>query len=330
MRSAQAFYFLLHSSMSHAKYSWKREYFELTSDGRLSSVSEYEDKTSFSSIHPKLWLPVGVVMISRADYRAAKLRHVQALRAAFKKARDEQDARKLLRGGAARAQHAAEEAGAVELLEQVAQVVAQPAPVVEQVADVLADYTVFDCETTGFSHEKDHLLELAATRYTNGKPVDSMQSFVRYTGFIPPKITTLTGIATQQVFRAPEVKEVLQEFRRIAGDSLLVGHNVAFDLRFVNAARARLGAYEALPNPFLCTQVVATSRYPAPHKLGELCARFGISNAGAHRAMADVLMTAKLLQYMHQAQPITLDLVNATSTPKRKAEAAATPTLFAA
>jgi DNA polymerase-3 subunit epsilon len=328
MSSTQAFYFLLHSSMSHSKYSWKREYFELTATGKLSSVSEYEDKTSYFSLFPKLFLPAGVVLCTREDYRAAKLRYVQALRAAFKKARDEQEARKLLRGGASRAQHAAEEAGAVEVL--VKEPVKSEQLVDKVPAGVLDDYTVFDCETTGFSHEKDHLLELAATRYTNGVPVASMQSFVRYTGFIAPRITQLTGIATQHVFRAPDSKEVLQEFRRVAGNSLLVGHNVAFDIRFVNAARARLGAYEPLPNSFLCTQVVATSRYPAPHKLGELCARFGISNAGAHRAMADVLMTAKLLQYMHAQRPITAELVNATGT-KQKAKAAATPTLdFAA
>lgn len=324
MSSAQAFYFLLHSSMSHSKYSWKREYFELTADGRLSSVSEYEDKTTYLCIYPKLFLPAGVVMCTRADYRAAKLRHVQALRLALQKERDEQQARKLLRGGKLTEQVEQQQL-VQEVLLTAAEVGLRPAPTP---IDVLADYTVFDCETTGFSHEKDHLLEIAATRYTNGVPVDSMQSFVRYTGFIAPRITQLTGIATQHVFRAPEAMTVLQEFRRVAGDSLLVGHNVAFDLRFVNAARARLGAYEALPNSFLCTQIVATQRYPAPHKLGELCARFGISNAGAHRAMADVLMTAKLLQYMHAQRPITAELVNATGTAKKKA--AANPELFAA
>lgn len=327
MKSGLAFYFLHYATLSSEKCSWQREYFELTAEGLLASVVEREDKTSFTSIYPKLWLPAGVSMCTRADYRAAKLRHVQTLREAFRKMRAEQEARKLLRGGAARAQHAAEEAGAVEAIQVIA-----PAIQMESLppADILADYTVFDCETTGFSHEKDHLLEIAATRYTNGIPVDSMQSFVRYTGYIKSEITKLTGIATQQVFHAPEAMQVMQEFRRVAGDSLLVGHNVAFDLRFVNATRARLGAYEALPNPFLCTQVVAARRYPAPHKLGELCARFGISNAGAHRAMADVLMTAKLLQHMHHEKPITADLLNATGTAKPKAKAAATPTLFAA
>jgi DNA polymerase-3 subunit epsilon len=325
MSSTQAFYFLHTETLSREKCSWKREYFELRANGLLSSISEYEDKVFLKSIYPKLWLPAGVAFIPKADYQAVRLRYLQSERAAFKKARDEQEARKLLRGGAAKAQHADEEAGAVELVSQLIKVDEQADKLP---ADVLADYTVFDCETTGFSHEKDHLLELAATRYTNGKPVDSMQSFVRFTGFIPPKITELTKITTKDTFRAPDVKEVLQEFRRIAGDSLLVGHNVTFDLRFVNAARARLGASAALANPFLCTQVVATSRYPAPHKLGDLCARFGISNAGAHRAMADVLMTAKLLQHMHQAEPIAPTLVNLTSAPKAKA--AATPTLFAA
>jgi len=320
MSSVQALYFVHTENLSRAKCSWKREYFELTAAGRLASVTLYEDGASHASpVRPVLGLPWGVVLCTRGDYRAAKLKHLLSLREDFRKQRAERDARKLLRGGAARAEHAAQEAGAVEVPVALA-----------PTAGVLDDYTVFDCETTGFSPDKDSLLELAATRYTNGVPVDSMQSFVRYTGYISPKITELTGINTQMVFHAPEAKAVLQEFRRVAGDSLLVGHNVSFDIRFVNAARAKLGAYQALPNKFLCTQVVATHRYPTgSHKLGELCARFGISNAGAHRAMADVLMTAKLLQHMHQAQPIGPELVNTTSKPKAKA--AAQPTLdFAA
>jgi DNA polymerase-3 subunit epsilon len=317
MSSPAALYFLHSVTLSSSKCSWQREYFELTAEGRESSVVEREDKTSYISSYPKLWLPAGVVMATRADYRAAKLRHVLGLREAFRKERAEREARKLLRGSKVSAEPAPSEATA-------------PVPVLLALpTNPLDDYTVFDCETTGFSHDKDHLLELAATRYTNGKPVESMQSFVRYTGYIPPRITELTTISTKHVFRAPDVKEVLQEFRRIAGDSLLVGHNVAFDLRFVNAARARLGAPAALTNPFLCTQVVASSRYPAPHKLGELCKRFGINTTGAHRAGNDVLMTAKLLQHMHQVQPITQELVNLTSAPKAKA--AAQPTLdFAA
>jgi DNA polymerase-3 subunit epsilon len=327
--SSQAFYFLLHSSMSHAKYSWKREYFELTADGQLSSVSEYEDKTSFLSLIPKLYLPAGVVMCTRDDYRAAKLRHVQALRAALKKEREERAARKLLRGGSKGSEQAEQEALAQQVMLTATEVGMGPALAP---AGVLDDYTVFDCETTGFSAENDHLLELAATRYTNGVPVDSMQSFVRYTGFIAPRITELTTISTKDVFRAPESREVLQRFRQLAGDSLLVGHNVAFDIRFVNAARKRLGATKPLPNSFLCTQVVATRYHPtaASHKLPDLCARFNINNKGAHRAGADVLMTAKLLQHLHRERPITAELVNATGTSKPKAKAAAQSNLFAA
>ena len=318
-----ALYYVHHQTMQREKCSWRREYFELTADGKCSSVSETEDKIFYRLAYTGPHLPPGAVISTRQAYRNTVARMLVAERARLHR---DKEARKLLRGGMSRHEHASREAGATVATPEPVLV---PAVVVEEPADVLADYTVFDCETTGFSHEKDHLLELAATRYTNGKPVDSMQSFVRFTGFIPPRITSLTTITTQHVFRAPDVKEVLQAFRRVVGDSLLVGHNVAFDLRFVNAARARLGAPAPLPNRFLCTQVVATSRYPdISHKLGELCQRFKIPSAGAHRAMADVLMTAKLLQYLHAQQPIAPHLVGATSAPKPKAPAAQ-PALFA-
>lgn len=318
-----AFYFVHYTTLSREKCSWKREYFELRADGVLSSVSEYEDATFYATAWPRLGLPWGVVLSSRPEYRAAKARQLRHKRAAEQKAQAQKEALKLLRGGMGRHEHASREAGAT---------VTTPEPAVVQplvATDVLADYTVFDCETTGFSHDTDHLLELAATRYTNGVPVDSMQSFVRFTGWIPPKITELTGIQSTHVAKAPEVRDVLVAFKKLAGDSLLVGHNVAFDLRFVNAARARLGASEPLANPFLCTQVLATARLPKlpSYRLGKLCERFGISAAKAHRAGADVLMTAKLLQHLHAQQPVTRELVNATSAPKPKT--AATAPLFA-
>jgi len=333
-----AYYFVHHTVLAREKCSWKREYFELRADGVLTSVAEYEDLTFLATAWPRLGLPWGVVLSTRAEYRAAKARQLRAQRAAEHKARAQREAAKLLRSGMQKSQHAAEEAGAAEAVGQLGQDVrvvsalsaVSVAPVVEVPADVLADYTVFDCETTGLSAETDHLLELAATRYTGGKPVDSMQSFVRFTGWIPPKITQLTGIQASQVAHAPECKDVLRAFRKLAGDSLLVGHNVGFDLRFVNAARTRLGATEPLPNSFLCTQVVAKAVLPGlpSYALGKLCARFNISAVKAHRAGADVLMTAKLLEQLHAKRPLTPELVNATGAPK-PAKPAAEPLLFA-
>jgi DNA polymerase III alpha subunit (gram-positive type) len=193
----------------------------------------------------------------------------------------------------------------------------------------LDDFTVFDTETTGLSPEKDRLLEVAAVRYQNWQPVAQMQRLVRFTGQVNYFVTNLTGLTSADVRHAPESKAVLKEFRQVAGESLLIGHNVAFDLRMIEAERRRLGAVLPLPNATLCTKVAAQSRYPGPHKLGELCQRFGISTVGAHRAMADVVMTFELLRYLHQQQPLRPSLVGAASAAKAK-KAAVQPSLFAA
>jgi DNA polymerase-3 subunit epsilon len=302
--STSALYFVLATSLGRKDCSWKKEWFELTATGKLTSISEYEDKVIYRSEGFMLSLMVGVKACSAADYAGALARCLAAEEKDREQVQRDKEARSVLK--------------------------AQPT----LGDDLLADFTVFDCETTGFSAAgDDRLLELAAVRYREGKACEQFQSFVRCTRDIPFKVQQLTGITPQLVRQAPESKQVLQSFRALAEGSLLVGHNVTFDIRFVNAERMRLGATAELSNPFLCTQVVAASRYPGPHKLGDLCGRFGIPNDGAHRALNDVLMTGALLLHMHAEQPITPELVNATSAAKfkKKAKAAAQPTLdFAA
>jgi DNA polymerase-3 subunit epsilon len=311
MSSPAAFYFLLHSSMSHAKYSWKREYFELTADGRLSSVSEYEDKTSYTSIHPKLWLPPGVTVITRADYRAAKLRHVLALRETFRKSRAEKEARKLLHPSVLAA-----------LDKEQALAAATPKAVATR-AGLLDDFTVLDLEFQGTA-----LLEVAAIRYQKWVEVKRMATFVRFDGYITPPVADLTGITQADVAKAPEERVVLQAFKQFAEESVLVCHNIAADRRILEAARTRQGAGGPLSNAWLCTLALARLRHPKllSHKLGDLCREFNIAAHGAHRALRDVEMCFELARVLHQQHPIT-ELV--TSSAKSKAKAAAHPTLFA-
>ena len=243
-------------------------------------------------------VPVGAVPSTAEAYEVALAKCVAAERARRLLARKEEAFVKSLRKGMARHAHASlpQAGGVEELLEGLAHK-SQP--------HFLDDFTVFDTETTGLSAEKDRLLEVAAVRYTGWQEVARMQSFVRFTGRMPHFITSLTGIREADVRQAPDSKVVLKEFRQLAGESLLVGHNVGFDVRMIEAERTRLGAVTPLPNQSLCTMLLARQRTPAPHKLGVLCARFGIPVVGAHRALNDVLMTYALLQHMHQQDPFT-------------------------
>lgn len=204
-----------------------------------------------------------------------------------------------------------------------------PVPVLVEASlpqsDLLTDITVIDLEFQP-SAEGGQMLELAAVRYQNLQPVAQLLTFVRCRESINYHVNKLTGITEADVYNAPEERAVLQEFRRMAEGSLLVAHNIGADRRILEVTRTRLGATAPLANEWLCTMAWARTRYAAPHKLGELCERFGIPADGAHRALRDVQMCFALLCRMHAESPIT----EAAPPTKRRAGKAQAALSFAA
>jgi DNA polymerase-3 subunit epsilon len=265
--------------------NWVVEYLCQEPTGLLSSVSVYEDGFVFRSPAAPLLVP------ARAQPSTA-----QAYAAALTKCL----AHERLHPELGHAYEAKRKA-----LESQVKALARP---------FLSDITVLDTEYQG-----EHLLEVAAVRYQDWQPVDRLVSFVRYTGPISAIVSNLTGITPQQVAHAPEAKLVLQAFRKLAGDSVLVAHNYSADRRVLELARTGLGAEAPMPNDWLCTMAVARKRYPKPHGLGELCNRFGIATDGAHRALRDVEMCFGLLHRMHQAQPLTMAQLAHPRTAARQA-----------
>jgi DNA polymerase-3 subunit epsilon/DNA polymerase-3 subunit alpha (Gram-positive type) len=264
----------------------------------------------------ELAVPAGALPCPAAEYEAALHRVLDNEKQQQQERGKEIAFLKSLRNGLSRQAHAAEQAGAAEAL-----VVEPPLPAAVPFLD---DFTILDFETSD-----SYAIELAAVRVRQWQIVDQLQSLIQFRGPLNRFTRTLTGITPQQLWHAPPEKTVLQQFRKLAGDSLLVAHHAAFDLRHLEAARTRQGARTPLPNPSLCTLVVAKSRYPPPHKLGALCQRFGLAVVGAHRAMADVRMTYALLRYLHQQQPIEPALVGANSAAQAQKKAVQ-PSLFAA
>jgi DNA polymerase-3 subunit epsilon len=190
-----------------------------------------------------------------------------------------------------------------------------PAPVVVPAAGLLDDFTVLDLE---FQNPGGILLEVAAIRYKNWQPVGQYVSFVRFQGELNPHVAKLTGIMRDDVWNAPEEKLVLQHFRKLVGDSVLVCHNYSADQRILEAARTRLGAPTPLENKWLCTLALAKLRMPGEQcGLGALCTTFGFNALGAHRALRDVEMCYQVLRRLHEQQPVT-ELVTSSAKPKPK------------
>lgn len=158
-------------------------------------------------------------------------------------------------------------------------------------------FVVVDVETTGWEPGPDGLTEVAAVRFTGGECRGSFHSLVNPGVPIPTFVSQLTGIDNEMVSGAPEIKTVLPQLVDMIGDAVLVGHNIGFDLSFIDAALAS-AASEPLKNPVVDTLHLARRLVRDDVlncKLATLARRLRLDHLPSHRALEDVLATADLL-----------------------------------
>ena len=161
-------------------------------------------------------------------------------------------------------------------------------------------FVVIDVETTGGSPATCSLTEVAAARYRGGELLGTYRTFVRPDERIPPFITALTGISDAMVADAPRVGEMLPSLLEFVGGAVLVGHNLRFDVSFLDHALVSTGRE---PTPNLKVDTLALSRRLVRDqvdncKLGTLAAGLRLPHQPSHRALDDVLATGDLLHAM--------------------------------
>lgn len=155
-------------------------------------------------------------------------------------------------------------------------------------------FCVLDLETTGVGPDIAEITEIGAARYEHGIETGRFQTLVNPGLAIPPQITVITGITQAMVVDAPRIGEALPAFLEFLGDAVIVGHNVSFDISFLNAASIRLG-YGRLPNQSTDTLRLArrlVRKETRSLKLSHLAAHFGSPVTPNHRALDDALATA--------------------------------------
>jgi DNA polymerase-3 subunit epsilon len=172
----------------------------------------------------------------------------------------------------------------------------------DELGTPLAEVTfcVLDLETTGGTAADGGITEIGAVKLCGGERVATFRTFVNPGHSIPLQITRLTGISESMVADAPPPDAVLPTFLEFLGDAVIVGHNVRYDLGYLNAAMERSG------RPKLANRVLDTLRLArrlvrdeVPNcKLGTLANRFRLPNQPSHRALDDALATGDLLHLL--------------------------------
>jgi DNA polymerase-3 subunit epsilon len=158
-------------------------------------------------------------------------------------------------------------------------------------------YTVFDTETTGLQPSAgDEIIQIGATRIVAGKlrREDCFEQLVDPQRDIPAASIPIHGITPEMVQGAPGIDVVLPAFHAFAQDTVLVAHNAAFDMRFLELKQARTGL--AFDQPVLDTLLLSAVVHPQQesHRLEAIAERFGVPVLGRHTALGDAMVTAEV------------------------------------
>jgi predicted DnaQ family exonuclease/DinG family helicase len=156
-----------------------------------------------------------------------------------------------------------------------------------------------DLETTGYEAETEEIIEIGAIRLTVS-PDGAITLGERFLTFanpgrpLTPPIVRLTGIRDEDLRGALSSREAVARFVSFAfrdGAPCFVGHNVGFDVAFLERAGMPVGS-ESLDTAELASVLLPSA---SSYALQRLAADASITPDAAHRALDDAITSALVL-----------------------------------
>lgn len=158
-------------------------------------------------------------------------------------------------------------------------------------------YTVFDTETTGLEPSNgDEIIQVGAARIVNNRLLrqETFNQIVDPERPLKPESIPIHGITEDMVRGQPNIDVVLPAFHEFCEDTVLIAHNAAFDMRFLQLKEERTGI--RFTQPVLDTLLLSAVVHPnqESHKLDVILERLGIAIGKRHNALEDALATGEV------------------------------------
>lgn len=162
-------------------------------------------------------------------------------------------------------------------------------------------FTVFDTETTGLDPAQgDEIISIGALRIVNMRILheEIFDQLVDPKRSVPRATIEIHGIRPAMLKGQPNIDTVLPRFYKFAEETILIGHNAAFDMAMFKAKERQTGI--VFPNPVLDTLLLSSVVHPQQdsHAIEAIAARLGVSVIGRHSAFGDALTTAEIFLKM--------------------------------
>ncbi|WP_297632931.1 3'-5' exonuclease [uncultured Clostridium sp.] len=159
---------------------------------------------------------------------------------------------------------------------------------------------IFDVESTGIDVTEDEIIQIAAIKLNNdGKVIDTFERFLKNKKSVK-KSELVHGFSDDFLSEHGEEKEiVLLDFLKFSENTVIVGHNVQYDINILASELERLKLSKPNFKGIFDTLDIFRRFYPnaANHKLETLSNIFDTENKPTHNAMDDILATGQLLKH---------------------------------
>ena len=162
-------------------------------------------------------------------------------------------------------------------------------------------YTVIDTETTGLDPSAgEEIIQIGAVRIVNGRLLrqENFEQLVDPRRRLARTSARVHGITEDMLRGQPTIEKVLPAFHAFCEDTVLVGHNAAFDMRFFQLKEDATGV--RFTQPVLDTLLLSPIIHPnqEQHRLEAICERLGVNIIGRHTALGDAIVTGEVFLKM--------------------------------
>lgn len=167
-----------------------------------------------------------------------------------------------------------------------------------------------DVETTGLSASKgDRIVEIALLCMHQGQIIHSYSQLINPECSLNPRAMAVNGIQSADLLTAPTFQTIVAEIEPWLTSTILVGHNVGFDIGFLKQEFARTGQALSIRGA-LDTLPIARRYFDFPkNNLATIATSLGFAHGQLHRALADVELTQAI--FWHFSRRLELHSVQA-------------------